>query len=94
MTNRVSRRLRAAIQHSPVLIGPLDMGYLTYNPYAFGGADHFLVVLTVEHNHVLVHDPKGFPYATLPLEDLLKAWRAERIDYIDEAYTLREIPTS
>ena len=83
------QRLRAAIQHSPVLIGPLDMGYLTYNPYAFGGADHFLVVLTVEHDHVLVHDPKGFPYATLPLEDLLKAWRAERIDYIDEAYTLR-----
>ena len=67
------QRLRAAIQHSPVLIGPLDMGYLTYNPYAFGGADHFLVVLTVEHDHVLVHDPKGFPYATLPLEDLLKA---------------------
>ncbi len=84
-------RLRAAVQHGPVLIGPLDMGYLTYNPnHPFlGGADHFLVVLAVEADHVLVHDPKGFPYATLPFENLLKAWRAERIPYIDEAYTMR-----
>jgi len=67
------------------------MGYLTYNPnYPFnGGADHFLVVLTVEPDHVLVHDPKGFPCATLPFENLLKAWRAERIDYVDETYILR-----
>jgi hypothetical protein len=82
-------RLRAAIQHGPVLIGPLDMGYLTYNPAAFAGADHFIVVLAVEHDHVLVHDPKGFPCATLPFENLLKAWRAERIEYVDEAYILR-----
>lgn len=84
-------RLRAAVRHGPVLIGPLDMGYLTYNPnYHFlGGADHFLVVLSVEAEHVLVHDPKGFPCATLPLENLLKAWRAEQIAYVDEGYILR-----
>ena len=84
-------RLRAAVQHGPVLIGPLDMGYLTYNPNSpfTGGADHFLVVLAVEPDHVLVHDPKGFPCATLPWENLLKAWRAERIAYVDEVYILR-----
>ncbi len=84
-------RLRAAVQHGPVLLGPLDMGYLTYNPNSpfNGGADHFVVVLAVEPDHVLVHDPKGFPCATLPLENLLKAWRAERIDYITEPYILR-----
>ena len=84
-------RLRAAVQHGPVLIGPLDMGYLTYNPNhsLLGGADHFLVVLAMEPEYALVHDPKGFPYATLPLENLLNAWRAERIPYIDEPYTLR-----
>jgi len=84
-------RLRAAIQQGPVLIGPLDIGYLTYNPSApfIGGADHFVVVLAVEPDHVLVHDPKGFPCATLPLENLLKAWRAERIAYVEEPYILR-----
>jgi hypothetical protein len=88
---RALERLRAAAQHGPVLIGPLDMGYLTYNPnYPFlGGADHFLVVLAIEPDHVLVHDPKGFPCATLPFENLLKAWRAERIGYVDEGYILR-----
>lgn len=84
-------RLRAAVQDGPVLIGPLDMGYLTYHPnYRFlGGADHFVVVLGVEAEQVVVHDPKGFPYATLPLDQLLKAWRAERIPYLDEAFTMR-----
>lgn len=84
-------RLRAATQYGPVLIGPLDMGYLTYNPNSpfLGGADHFLAVLAVEPDHVLVHDPKGFPCATLPFEDLLKAWRAERVAYVDEAYIMR-----
>jgi hypothetical protein len=84
-------RLRAATQHGPVLIGPLDMGYLTYQPnHSFlGGADHFVTVLAVEQDHVLVHDPKGFPYATLPFDALLQAWRAERIPYIDETYTMR-----
>jgi hypothetical protein len=84
-------RLRAASQHGPVLLGPLDMGYLTYQPNyrLLGGADHFLVVLAVEEDHLVVHDPKGFPYATLPLETLLLAWRAERIGYLDEPYTLR-----
>ncbi|MGO8947431.1 MAG: hypothetical protein ACLQUY_07165 [Ktedonobacterales bacterium] len=85
------RRLQAAIQQGPVLLGPLDMGYLTYQPNyrLLGGADHFLVVLAIEDDHVVVHDPKGFPYATLPLDTLLLAWEAERIRYIDEAYTLR-----
>src|SRR5438270_7062002 len=87
-------RLRAAAQHGPVLIGPLNMGSLTYNPnYPYlEGADHYIVVLSVEEDHVLVHDPKGFPCAALPVENLLKAWRAERIPLAyaaDKPYTLR-----
>lgn len=42
-------RLRAAVQHGPVLLGPLDMGYLTYQPNHphLGGSDHFVVALAV-----------------------------------------------
>ncbi|GHO59805.1 hypothetical protein [Ktedonobacter robiniae] len=84
-------RLRAAAQHAPVLIGPLNMGYLTYNPTApsLDGVDHFIVVLSVEEDRVVVHDPKGFPCTILPFEDLLKAWRAERNAYRTEPYTQR-----
>ncbi|GHO82412.1 hypothetical protein [Dictyobacter formicarum] len=86
-------RLCAAVQHGSVLIGPLNMGYLTYNPnhpYLLG-ADYYIVVLTMEEDHVLVHDPKGFPCIALPVENLLKAWRAEGVDlvYTDEPYTMR-----
>jgi hypothetical protein len=69
------------------------MGYLTYNPnhpYLLG-ADHYIVVLSVEEDHALVHDPKGFPCAALSVENLLKAWRAKGLDltYTDEPYTMR-----
>jgi hypothetical protein len=86
-------RLRAAVQQAPVLVGPVNMGYLTYNPnhpYLLG-ADHYIMVLSIEQDHALVHDPKGFPCAALPVETLLKAWRAEEMDlvYTDEPYNLR-----
>ena len=69
------------------------MGYLTYNPnhtYLLG-ADHYVVVLSVEENYVLVHDPKGFPCAALPVDILLKAWRAEGMDlvYTNKPYIMR-----
>lgn len=86
-------RLRAAVQHGPVLIGPLNMGHLTYNPnYPYlDGADHYVVVLSMEEGQVLVHDPKGFPSAALPIEELLSAWRAEKlaIAYTDVPFIQR-----
>jgi hypothetical protein len=38
-----------------------------------------------------LHDPKGFPSAALPVDNLLKAWRAEGMDlvYTDEPYSMR-----
>ncbi len=91
--NEALARLRAALQHGPVLVGPLNMGQLIYNPnYPYlDGADHYVVVLTMEDDHVLVHDPKGFPSVALPIEKLLAAWRAENlaIAYTDEPYIQR-----
>jgi hypothetical protein len=84
-------RLREAATHAPVLVGPLDLGYLSYNPehHFLAGADHFVVVLAVESDHVLMHDPQGYPCAILPLPEFLQAWRADRIDYRSAPYTFR-----
>lgn len=84
-------RLRAAVQDTPALAGPLDMGHLTHNPRHAGaaGADHFVVVLQVDDAQVRFHDPGGFPFATLPIEQFLLAWRAERVDYAPRPYVLR-----
>jgi hypothetical protein len=76
-------RLRAALKDGPVWVGPVEMGHLRHQPGKNGpiGADHYLVVLAVEDERVEMHDPQGFPYVSLPLDDFMTAWRAETIGY-------------
>lgn len=83
-------RLRAAAATGPVWVGPLEMGHLTHQPGMTGPieADHFVVVLEVGPELVLLHDPHGHPYATLPVAQFLRAWRADTLSY-GEPYTLR-----
>ncbi|MFE0172173.1 hypothetical protein ACFWZ2_07625 [Streptomyces sp. NPDC059002] len=84
-------RLRAACAHGPVLAGPVDMGLLLYRPGTpvVDGGDHYVVVLAVEDDMVLLHDPEGHPYATLPTADFVAAWRAEAIAYSDMPFVMR-----
>jgi hypothetical protein len=83
-------RLASAAEKGPVWAGPLEMGHLRHQPEMTGpiGADHFVVVLDVNDERVLVHDPHGYPYAEVPVEDFLLAWRAETVSY-GQPYTMR-----
>ena len=80
--------LRVALAEGPVVLGPVDMGYLSYVPYHqyCEGADHYVLAYAFDETTVYLHDPAGFPFASLPLEDLALAWRAERIGYRRGAY--------
>ncbi len=51
-------------------------------------ADHYVVVLDMDEDSVLMHDPQGYPYARLPLANFMAAWRADTLSYGD-AYTMR-----
>lgn len=84
-------RLRESVQLAPTLIGPVDQGYLSYYPnyHHTPGYDHFVVALAVEDDHVLLHDPGGYPCALIPITHFLEAWRAESIGYGRGPYTLR-----
>ncbi|MEO3766863.1 hypothetical protein [Streptomyces sp. B8F3] len=87
-------RLRAACARGPVLVGPVDMGLLLYHPGtpwgpSAGGNDHYVVVLAADDEAVLLHDPHGHPYATLPVDEFLASWRAEAVDYTAEPYVMR-----
>ncbi|MFF8960546.1 hypothetical protein [Streptomyces sp. NPDC014894] len=84
-------RLRAASAVGPVLAGPVDLGLLLYRPGTPnpGGGDHYVVVLDVQDDTVLLHDPQGHPYATLPTGAFLEAWRAKTVDYTDEPFVMR-----
>ncbi len=83
--------LRQAVRQAPVLVGPIDLGYLRYNPFhnSLAGGDHFVVVLAVQDETILLHDPWKFPCVSLPLSAFLQAWRAERIEYLQAPYTFR-----
>lgn len=82
-------RLRSA--RLPALAGPIEMGLLSYRLGAGTaiGADHYVVVLEVDGDTVLLHDPQGYPHATLPIEDFVASWRAEEIGYVDAPFVLR-----
>jgi hypothetical protein len=83
-------RLAAAASDGPVWVGPVEMGHLRHHPEMTGpiGADHFVVVLDVDDRRVLVHDPHGCPYAEVPIDEFMTAWRAETVSYGDP-YTMR-----
>jgi hypothetical protein len=89
--NEALKRLRTAIEKAPVLVGPLAMDKLTYNPdYThLSGADHFIVVLSIDEETVRVHDPAGFPNASLSISDFIEAWRAEAVFYGRTPFMMR-----
>ncbi|MFE9675347.1 hypothetical protein ACFYO5_14690 [Streptomyces sp. NPDC006259] len=84
-------RLREAAAEGPVLVGPLEMGLLWQEPGSGTavGADHYVLVVEVDADTVVFHDPHGHPWATLPMSDFLTAWRAEEIDYVERPFVLR-----
>ena len=84
------RNLDLALRDGPVWVGPVEMGHLRHQPGMTGpiGADHYVVVLEVAEGRVLMHDPQGYPYASLPVADFMEAWKAETLEY-GEPFTMR-----
>ena len=75
--------LRNLIKQGPVLLGPLDMGFLKYDPSSNNhfGVDHFITAYDYDADSVCVHDPAEFPNVWIKNEDLNNAWKAENIGY-------------
>jgi hypothetical protein len=82
-------RLRAAGR--PVLVGPVEFGLLRHHPGsgAVLDSDHFVVVTAVADRVVHFHDPHGFPYATLPVDEFAAAWESVTFEYPAAPFTMR-----
>ncbi|WP_117193605.1 hypothetical protein [Rhizobium terrae] len=82
--------LKDALSFGPAWVGPVEMGHLHHQPGMTGpiGADHYVVVMGLEEDSVIMHDPQGYPYASLPLGNFMQAWRAETLGY-GSPFTLR-----
>ncbi|MHC5879180.1 DNA repair protein RadC, partial [Streptococcus pyogenes] len=71
-------------------MGPLDMGYLTYNPNHVNlqGVDHFVSIYDFKVEEVYLHDPAGYPCVHMDFKEFLQAWRADAIDYKRGSYSM------
>jgi len=83
--------LLAVCRNGPVLTGPLEMGLLLHHPGSGRaiGSDHYVVVLAADDQSVQMHDPHGYPYATLPIETFIAAWEADSIEYAKAPFSMR-----
>ena len=86
----VKGKLETFLSNGPVVLGPLDMGHLTYNPNhtILYGVDHFVTVYGIDDQYLYLHDPAGFACMKVTFNDILEAWKAEAIDYKRGAYSM------
>jgi hypothetical protein len=75
----------------PVLVGPVEFGLLLHHPGSGEvlDSDHFVVVTAVADGVVHFHDPHGFPFATLPVDEFRAAWKSVTFGYPAEPFTMR-----
>lgn len=80
----------------PAQLGPCNMGHLTYNPghENMMNSDHYVTLLEVHDEYVRVHDPHGYPNATLPRAQWMQAWSAEGVNYGPNARPLAYVSRS
>ena len=86
----IKRKLETFLSNGPVVLGPLDMGHLTYNPNhtILYGVDHFVTVYALDGQYLYLHDPAGFACMKVTFNDILEAWKAEDIDYKRGSYSM------
>ena len=86
----VKGKLEAFMSNGPVVLGPLDMGHLTYNPNhtILYGVDHFVTVYALDGQYLYLHDPAGFACMKVTFTDIIEAWKAEAIDYKRGSYSM------
>ena len=86
----IKAKLESFLSNGPVVLGPLDMGHLTYNPNhtILHGVDHFVSVYAVDGQYLYLHDPAGFACMKVAFSDIIEAWKAEAIDYKRGAYSM------
>lgn len=80
--------LKKSLETSPAVLGPLDMGYLSYDPNHehHYEVDHFVLVYALSDSEAFLHDPAGFPNVSISLKELRLAWKAESIQYKEGYY--------
>jgi hypothetical protein len=85
------KKLDCLLEQSPVLLGPIDMGELTYLPRSelYSGIDHYIVVIKKILDGYYVSDPEGEPFAYISQQQLNNACTTGLISEGRGSYTVR-----
>ena len=86
----IKGKLESFLSNGPVVLGPLDMGHLTYNPNhtILYDVDHFVTVYALDGQYLYLNDPAGFACMKVAFTDIIEAWKADAIDYKRGAYSM------
>lgn len=89
------RELIRLLEKGPVVLGPLNMGFLPYlkNRQQFIGIDHYVVVVSYEptSDEVTILDPERVGLVHTRLQSLVPAWGAEGLREGRGPYTMRQV---
>ena len=80
--------LASRLSSGPVVVGPLDMSLLRYNPARpqGGGVDHYVLASAIDAADVHIYDPAGYAAVSLSRALFAEAWRASSIAYRRSAF--------
>lgn len=89
-SNVILKKLKELLSNGSVIVSPLDMGYLNYNPNQdnFYGVDHSVCVYNLDENYIYLHDPAGYACMKIKFEVFLKSWKANSIEYKRGSYSM------
>lgn len=84
------------LTQGPVLLGPLDMGFLPYISFShlFHGCDHYVIALKESEGRFLLRDSEGYDLVWIATHDLANAWRGRDIPEGRGAFVMRRITTT
>lgn len=81
------------LEDSPVVLGPVNMGKLTYLPQynLYSGIDHYIVVTKKSSEGYYVCDPEGVPFTFISKKQLNEACISGDLSEGRGSYTIRRI---
>ena len=87
--------LKEWLKFDSVVVGPLNMEYLTYlyYPQLYKGLDHYFVVQKYENDKVYLLDSEGFINISLSEIEFIKAWKGDKIIEGRGEFIMRQILT-
>lgn len=81
------------LEDSPVVLGPVNMGKLTYLPQhnLYSGIDHYIIVTKKSSEGYYVCDPEGVPFVSISKKQLNEACISGELSEGRGSYTIRRI---